>query len=77
LRNEARRSPEAIPLLEKAVELAPPSEAAHYALMIAYRNAGRMDDARREKTRLDELHKTPDGEFSDFLKKLGEKPPAK
>jgi tetratricopeptide (TPR) repeat protein len=77
LRNEARRSAEAIPLLERAVELAPPSEAAHYALMIAYRNAGRMDDARREKTRLDELHKTPDGEFSDFLKKLGEKPPAK
>jgi tetratricopeptide (TPR) repeat protein len=77
LRNEQHRSAEAIPLLEKAVELAPPSETAHYALMIAYRNQGRMDDARREKTRLDELHKTPDGEFSDFLKKLGEKPPPK
>jgi tetratricopeptide (TPR) repeat protein len=75
LRNEQHRSKEAIPLLEKAVQLAPPSEAAHYALMIAYRNTGRMDDARREKTTLDELHKTPDGEFSDFLKKLGEKPP--
>jgi hypothetical protein len=44
--------------------------------MMAYRNTGRMDDARREKARLDELHKTPDGEFNDFLKKLGEKPPA-
>lgn len=76
LRNEEKRSAEAIPLLEKAVQLAPPSETAHYALMIAYRNTGRMDDARREKARLDELHKSPDGEFSDFLKKLGEKPPA-
>ncbi|MGO9968951.1 MAG: tetratricopeptide repeat protein [Bryobacteraceae bacterium] len=76
LRNEERRSAEAIPLLEKAVQLAPASEAGHYALMIAYRNSGRMDDARREKARLDELHKTPEGEFSDFLKKLGEKPPA-
>ncbi len=76
LRNEEHRSPEAIPLLEKAIQLAPPSEVAHYALMMAYRNTGRMDDARREKARLDELHKTPDGEFNDFLKKLGEKPPA-
>jgi tetratricopeptide (TPR) repeat protein len=76
LRNEERRSADAIPLLEKAVQLSPSSEAAHYALMIAYRNSGRMDDARREKTRIDELHKTPEGEFSDFLKKLGEKPPA-
>ncbi len=74
LRNEEKRSADAIPLLEKAVALAPPSEAAHYALMIAYRNSGRLDDARREKARLDELHKSPDGEFSDFLKKLGEKP---
>jgi tetratricopeptide (TPR) repeat protein len=76
LRNEQRRSAEAIPLLEKAVQLAPASEAGHYALMIAYRNSGRLNDARREKARIDELHKTPEGEFSDFLKKLGEKPPA-
>jgi tetratricopeptide (TPR) repeat protein len=75
LRNEERRSAEAIPLLEKAVQLAPSSEAGHYALMIAYRNTARMDDAKREKARLDELHKAPEGEFSDFLKKLGEKPP--
>jgi tetratricopeptide (TPR) repeat protein len=75
LRNEERRSAEAIPLLEKAVQLAPNSEAGHYALMIAYRNTARMDDAKREKARLDELHKAPEGEFSDFLKKLGEKTP--
>jgi hypothetical protein len=43
--------------------------------MMAYRNTARMDDAKREKARLDELHKAPEGEFSDFLKKLGEKPP--
>jgi tetratricopeptide (TPR) repeat protein len=75
LRNEEKRSAEAIPLLEKAVQLAPSSEAGHYALMMAYRNTARMDDAKREKARLDELHKAPEGEFSDFLKKLGEKPP--
>ena len=75
LRNEERRSAEAIPLLEKAVQLAPSSEAGHYALMIAYRNSSRMDDAKREKARIDELHKAPEGEFSDFLKKLGEKTP--
>jgi tetratricopeptide (TPR) repeat protein len=75
LRNEERRSAEAIPLLEKAVQLAPSSEAGHYALMMAYRNTARLDDAKREKARLDELHKAPEGEFSDFLKKLGEKPP--
>jgi tetratricopeptide (TPR) repeat protein len=76
LRNEEKRSAEAIPLLEKAVQLAPSSEAGHYALMMAYRNTARMDDAKREKARLDELHKAPEGEFSDFLKKLGEKRPA-
>jgi hypothetical protein len=44
--------------------------------MIAYRNTGRMDDAKREKAVIDELHKTPEGEFSEFLKKLGDKPAA-
>ena len=42
--------------------------------MMAYRNAGDMDEARREKAELDELQKAPEGEFTDFLKKLGEKP---
>lgn len=70
LRVEERKFDEAIGLLRRAVEIAPSSESAHYNLMLAYRNAGRMDDARREKAELDKLQKTPDGEFADFLKKL-------
>jgi hypothetical protein len=35
-----------------------------------------MDKAKSEKAILDKLQKPPEGEFSDFLKKLGEKPPA-
>lgn len=66
----------AIPLLQKAVELQPANETAHYALLTAYRNAGQMDKAKDEKAILDKLQKPPDGEFNDFLKKLGEKPPA-
>ena len=66
----------AIPLLTKAVELQPTNETAHYALLTAYRNAGQMDKAKEEKAILDKLQKPPEGEFSDFLKKLGEKPPA-
>jgi hypothetical protein len=49
-------------------------ESAHYSLMIAYRNLGKTEDALREKAALDKLQKLPEGEFSDFLKKLGEKP---
>ena len=75
LRNEQHRSSDAIPLLEKAVRLAPASESGRYALMMAYRDAGRMDDARREKAELDRLQKSPEGEFTEFLKKLGDKPP--
>jgi len=66
----------AIPLLTKAVALQPANETAHYALLTAYRNAGQMDKAKQEKAILDKLQKPPEGEFSDFLKKLGEKPPA-
>jgi tetratricopeptide (TPR) repeat protein len=66
---------EAIPLLERAVKLQPSSEPAHYRLMLAYRNAGRSEDAQREKTILDKLQRPPEGEFTDFLKRLGEKPP--
>jgi len=66
----------AIPLLMKAVELQPANETAHYALLTAYRNAGQMDKAKEEKAILDKLQKPPEGEFSEFLKKLGEKPPA-
>jgi tetratricopeptide (TPR) repeat protein len=76
LRAAAKRNDEAITLLNRAVELQPKSESAHYNLMLAYRNAGRLEDARREKAALDSLQKPPEGEFTDFLKKLGEKPPA-
>jgi hypothetical protein len=36
-----------------------------------------MEDARRQKVELDKLQKAPEGEFTEFLKKLGEKPPEK
>ena len=72
---EAQRYDQAIPLLERAVKLQPAGEAAHYALMMAYRNTGQTDKARAEKATLDRLQKPPEGEFTEFLKKLGEKPP--
>jgi len=71
---DANRNEQALALLERAVQLAPKSESAHYALMIAYRNAGRRDDAQRQKEQLDELQKSPEGEFTDFLKRIGEQP---
>ena len=66
---------DSITLLERAAKLQPASEPAHYGLMLAYRNAGRMEDAQREKAILDKLKRPPEGEFTDFLKKLGEKAP--
>jgi len=75
LRADAKRYDEAIPLLERAVHLDPQSEAAHYNLMLAYRNAGRTADALREKAGIDKLQRPPAGEFTEFLKKLGEKAP--
>jgi tetratricopeptide (TPR) repeat protein len=77
IRLDEKKSEEAIELLQRAVTLVPKSEAAHYSLMMAYRNAGRMDKAKSEKAVLDELQKAPEGEFTDFLKKLGEKQPTK
>ena len=74
LRSDAKRYPDAVELLERAVKLQPRSETAHYNLMLAYRNAGRPQDAQREKTALDQLQKPPEGEFTDFLKRLGDKP---
>jgi tetratricopeptide (TPR) repeat protein len=74
LRMEQKNDAEAISLLLRAVRIAPGSESARYSLMMAYRNAGRMEEARREKAELDKLQKTPDGEFTDFLKKLGDNP---
>ena len=75
LKSDQKKYAEAIGLLERAVNLQPLSESAHYSLMMAYRNAGRMDDARREKEAFDKLNRLPEGEFSEFLKKLGEKAP--
>jgi tetratricopeptide (TPR) repeat protein len=73
LRSDAKRYPESIELLERAVKLQPRNETAHYALMMVYRNAGRAADAQREKVELEKLQKPPEGEFADFLKRLGEK----
>ena len=74
-RTSAKRYPDAIELLQRAIKLQPRNEGAHYALMMAYRNSGDLSAAAREKQTLDALQKPPDGEFTDFLKKLGEKPP--
>jgi tetratricopeptide (TPR) repeat protein len=75
IRSEAKQYADAVALLERAVKLQPRGEIAHYNLLMAYRNAGRTADAQREKAELDKLQKPPEGEFTDFLKRLGEKPP--
>lgn len=75
-RAQAKEYSQAVPLLEHAVELQPDNEAAHYNLMLAYRNLGRAGDAQRQKKELDRLQKPPEGEFSEFLKKLDGKAPA-
>jgi tetratricopeptide (TPR) repeat protein len=75
LRLAAKRLPEAVTLLERAVQLQPKNEAARYNLMMAYRNSGRTADALQQKAELDKLQKPPQGEFTEFLKKLGEKTP--
>ncbi len=77
VRLDEQKPDQAIALLERAVGLTPKSEAAHYSLMLAYRNAGKLAEARREKAELDKLQRAPEGEFTEFLKKLGEKPPEK
>ena len=77
IRSGRKQFAEAIALLEKTVKLQPANEGAHYALMLAYRNAGRGDDAGREAGVLEKLRKPPEGEFTNFLKKLGEKAPPK
>lgn len=73
--SQEKRYPEAIRLLGRATQIQPANESAHYALMTAYRDSGQMDKAKSEKVILDRLQKPPEGEFSEFLKKLGEKPP--
>jgi tetratricopeptide (TPR) repeat protein len=73
LRSDAKQYNDAIALLERAIALQPRNETAHYNLMIAYRNAGRPAEAEREKTEIEKLQKPPEGEFTDFLKRLGDK----
>jgi tetratricopeptide (TPR) repeat protein len=73
LRSDDKRYADAIGLLERAVKLQPRNETAHYSLMMAFRNAGRTADAQREQAELEKLQKPPEGEFTDFLKRLGDK----
>ena len=75
IKTQERQFQLAIDLLTRATALQPNNEAAHYALLTVYRNSGQLDKAMSEKAALDRLQKPPEGEFSDFLKKLGEKPP--
>jgi tetratricopeptide (TPR) repeat protein len=75
MRSDAKRYADAIQLLERAAHLQPENESVHYNLMLAYRNAGRNADALREKDVIDTLQRPPAGEFTEFLKKLGEKAP--
>lgn len=77
MRVQAKQYAEAIPLLERVVALQPRNEGAHYTLMLAYRNSGQMDKARREQQELQKLQHPPEGEFTDFLKRLGERTPDK
>jgi tetratricopeptide (TPR) repeat protein len=60
---ERDRVNEAIPALERAVALAPDSPQSHFSLSLAYRRAGRPEDATRERTeflRLDQLNRDRD-----------------
>jgi tetratricopeptide (TPR) repeat protein len=76
LRMEDNELDEAIAVLEAAVKIAPSSESARYTLMRAYRRADRNDDAMEQKAALERLQKPPEGEFTDFLKRIGEQPGA-
>jgi len=75
LDSQAKRYSVAVAALQRAIALQPSNEAAHYALMMAYRDSGQMEKARAEQQTLDGLQRPPEGEFTNFLKKLGEKPP--
>jgi tetratricopeptide (TPR) repeat protein len=77
IRVQAKQYADAIPLLEHVVALDPANEPAHYSLMLAYRNSGQLDKARRQQQELEKLQHPPEGEFTDFLKRLGERTPGK
>jgi tetratricopeptide (TPR) repeat protein len=72
---QAKQYDRAISLLKHAIEMQPANESAHYALMMAYRDSGQMEKAKAQKAELDRLQRPPEGEFTQFLKRLGEKPP--
>jgi tetratricopeptide (TPR) repeat protein len=72
---QEKQYPQAISLLKRAVAKEPSNERARYALLTAYRNSGELENAKQEKAILDRLQKPKDGEFTDFLKRLGEKQP--
>ena len=72
--SQQKQFDQAIAALKRATQLQPMSESAHYALLTAYRDSGQTDKAKAEKLELDRLQKPPEGEFSQFLNKLGEKP---
>ncbi|MCP5117429.1 MAG: tetratricopeptide repeat protein [bacterium] len=74
IRMENKQIDEAVQVLEEAVRSSPSSESARYGLMRAYRRAGRKEDALKQKEELEKLQKPPEGEFTDFLKRIGEKP---
>jgi len=74
-RMDARQYGAAIARLERVVRLQPDDETAHYRLMMTYRDAGRTADATGEQAALDKLRRAPEGEFTNFLKRLGEKVP--
>lgn len=75
IESKAKEFKPAITHLERAAALQPTNENAHYALMIAYRDSGQIAKAKAEKATLDRLQRPAEGEFTEFLKKLGEKPP--
>jgi len=75
IRVQAKQYAEAIPLLERVVRMQPANEPAHYSLMMAYRNSGQLEKAKSEQQVLEKLQRPPEGEFTDFLKRLGEKAP--
>ncbi len=73
-RSNAENHNSAVGLLERVVELQPDNESSWYSLMVAYRNAGRTGDARDAQRKLSELQESSAGEFSDFLRRIGESP---
>ena len=73
LQLQDKRYAAAIDTLARAVAIDPANESAHYGLLTAYRDAGQLEKAKAEMAILERLRKPPEGEFTDFLKRLGEK----